>query len=163
MSALAGQEALVGITAVVSVAAAVLAARIACRSSPAPQVTRPAGDGAAAAANAGIEVNFVEPWRRAGDRALQLLLRHLNEQQRAEYEHQSAFTVVAPSGNTYYLSRNEVVAKIDNHIVRLCIQPCTRESIPAWDVVLARKLLIEADERAFLATARHWPWPNAYR
>ncbi|TAM90189.1 hypothetical protein EPN42_06205 [bacterium] len=161
MSALAGQEALVGITAVVSIAAAVLTARIACRPFPAPSSTRRAGDGTAAAGNAGID--FAEASRRAGDRALQLLLQHLNEQQRAEYEQQSAFTVVASSGHTYYLSRNEVVAKIDNHIVRLCIQPCTRESIPVWDVVLARKLLIEADERAFLATARHWPWPNAYR
>lgn len=155
------QEAAGGVAAVVGVTAALLAARFAGRASPALPVTRRANEGAAAAAQ--TDVDFAEPWRRAGDRALHTLLQHLSERQRAEYEQKSAFTVVAPSGNTYHLSRDDVVAKIGRRIFRLCILPCTRQSIPVWDVVLARKLLIEADEQAFLATARRWPWPNDYR
>ncbi|TAM58514.1 hypothetical protein EPN52_10550 [bacterium] len=135
-----------GATAVVLSAAAILTAR----------ATRPPPP--AQHANS----DFAAPWHRAGERALETLLEHLNERQRAEYEHQLAFTVVASSGNTYYLSRNEVIAKIGRQVFRLCIQPSTTEAIPAWDVVLARKLLIEADEAAFLATAKRWPWPNIY-
>jgi hypothetical protein len=38
---------------------------------------------------------------------------------------------------------------------RLCVQPV--ESLPEADVVLLHKLLIEADETRYLATANHFP------
>jgi hypothetical protein len=38
---------------------------------------------------------------------------------------------------------------------RLCVQPV--ESLPEADVVLMHKLLIEADESRYLATANHFP------
>lgn len=106
------------------------------------------------------------PWRplalneqqqAAFERATHLLMEHLTPAQREEYERQWSLTVQAPSGNTYYLAADDIVAKIAGRLCRLCIVPVGRDLIPPADVVLARKLMIEADEERFLATATRWP------
>jgi hypothetical protein len=40
-------------------------------------------------------------------------------------------------------------------VERLCVQPL--DSLPEADVILMHKMLIEADESSYLATANHFP------
>jgi|GEM_PF-5924287 len=110
----------------------------------------------------GDGVLFPETRSRSSDaerRARELLFTHLRPDQRAEYEEQSIVTVVGESGNCYYLSPADIVVRLkQGGVYRMCIVPRIRDPVPADDVLLAKKLLIEADEQTFLATATRWPW-----
>jgi hypothetical protein len=92
--------------------------------------------------------------RRALDRrsptrsARTLLRRHLDLEQRREFDRHGRFKVSGASGSRYVIDLRSVRA--GPHI--WCIQS-TRVVAP-YDLMLMRKLLIECDEQAFLATAR---------
>jgi hypothetical protein len=101
-------------------------------------------------------------------RAEQLLLRELDEGQRAEYLRDKAFTVRLPDGKRYRIKKGwagnvervedvrlpqqqspSLVAN-DQHYVaveKLCIHP--NDWVPDQDNMLAQKLLLEADEAKF--------------
>jgi hypothetical protein len=86
--------------------------------------------------------------RSPTQRARTLLRRHLDLKQRREFDRCGRFKVIGVSGSRYV---------IDLHSVRSgpriwCIQ--STNVVPQYDLMLMRKLLIECDEQAFLATAR---------
>ena len=62
------------------------------------------------------------------------------------------------AGRFYRIPRGpgQVLVYEDGHVFeRLCVQPV--ENLPEADVILAHKLLIEADESTYLQTANHFP------
>lgn len=92
----------------------------------------------------------------AQDRAEALLQQFLSPAQREQFARSSAFTVTAKSGRRYSLRRGWAgnVFLLDFHdrdVVRLCLHPET--TIPRADLLIAQKMLLEADEDAFLRTA----------
>jgi hypothetical protein len=92
--------------------------------------------------------------RRAAEaRAEALLLGWLSPGQRAQYRRHGWFEVVTPSGNRYRIWPRKVV-RLDVHRSAYCIEAIPW--VPAADQMLARKLLLETDERRFLATAHRY-------
>jgi hypothetical protein len=93
--------------------------------------------------------------RRARERAMNLLLQYLTPAQRAEFERTCAFKVRGRSGQlyriTYATTANiEVLEQPGMVIRRLCAGPL---GVPIPDVMLAQKLMLEADESEFLRIA----------
>ena len=93
--------------------------------------------------------------RRARERALNLLVECLTPGQRAEFERTSAFKVRGKSGQlyriTYATTANvEVLEQPGMVIRRLCAGPV---GVPIPDVMLAQKLMLEANEAEFLRIA----------
>jgi hypothetical protein len=91
----------------------------------------------------------------SSQRAIDLLISHLNEAQRTTLAEYLAFDVVARSGNTYriYATSRGPVDLMDRRgqiIGRFCIY--APAGYPTADEALTKKLLIEADERKFWAT-----------
>lgn len=94
--------------------------------------------------------------RRARQRSLDLLLKCLTPAQRAEFERTSAFKVRgSKSGQqyriTYATTANiEVIEPPGTVVRRLCAGPV---GVPIPAVMLAQKLMLEADEPEFLRIA----------
>ena len=80
-------------------------------------------------------------------RARTLLRRHLDLEQRREFDRHRRFNVSGASGSRYVIDLRGVRAE-----PRIwCIQ--STRVVPPYDLMLMRKLLIECDEQAFLASA----------
>ncbi|HLS85784.1 MAG TPA: hypothetical protein VK043_05760 [Burkholderiales bacterium] len=105
------------------------------------------------------------PDRHAYRRARTLLRRHLSPAQRREYERYGAFTVVGPSGRRYRIGYGaciniEVLSRAGTVEYRLCAGP---SGVPIPAVMLAQKLMLEAQEAAFLQIAiKHPASPHAF-
>jgi hypothetical protein len=92
--------------------------------------------------------------RRAAEaRAEALLLGWLSPRQRAQYRAHGWFEVVTPGGNRYRVGRQKVL-RLDVRRSAYCIESIPW--VPAADQMLAKKLLLETDERRFLATAHRY-------
>jgi hypothetical protein len=91
--------------------------------------------------------------REAKTRAEALLLRWLSSRQRAQYRSHGWFDVVTPGGNRYRIRAGTVV-RLDARRCAYCIE--ATPWVPAADQMLAKKLLLETDERRFLATAHRY-------
>lgn len=100
-------------------------------------------------------------WPIAADRAAETLLRSsLTPQQYRKLCATAYLDVLSPSRpeRVYQVPRGPgqvLVVESGRVTERLCVQPV--ESLPEADVILLHKLLIEADERTYLATANHFP------
>lgn len=98
--------------------------------------------------------------RRASRKALCLLLRHLTEQQRADYRNTGWFYVLGGDTGNLYRIRRGVVANIDvmqqgRVVDRLCAHPANDARCPVHDVMLAQALHLAYNETEFVATANH--------
>jgi hypothetical protein len=91
--------------------------------------------------------------REAQTRAEALLLSWLSARQRAQYRLHGWFDVVTPGGNRYRIRPGKVV-RLDVRRCAYCIE--SAPWVPAADQLLAKKLLLETDERRFLATAHRY-------
>lgn len=120
---------------------------------------------------------LVEDWRNeqtykaeaekvdaAKKKALRLLRGCLNEEQRAELDAAQRFRVLGPDGFTYlitYRGHGNVWRMRDQKpVANCCIVPVKGvqsdfkyDAIPIYDLMLAQKLMIEADFEGFLRTA----------
>jgi len=88
--------------------------------------------------------------RRAESRAEALLLGWLSPGQRSQYRARGWFNVVTPAGNRYRVCPRKVV-RMEPRRSAYCIE--ATPWVPEADQMLAKKLLLETDERRFLATA----------
>lgn len=91
--------------------------------------------------------------RQAELRAEALLQGWLSPPQRAQYRARGWFDVVTPAGSRYRVCRRKVV-RLDARRSAYCIEATSR--VPEADQMLAKKLLLETDERSFLATAHRY-------
>ena len=95
------------------------------------------------------------------EKAEELLLTSLTDQQRMEYLDTQEFRVRGnATGTTYILQRKHQINiisldKYGNKLEKFCIVP--DENVPVEDHMLAQKLIIENDERWFIAIRLHWP------
>ncbi len=92
----------------------------------------------------------------AEERALQLLLENLDENQKAIYETTKAIPVKVKSGRFYRINKGRAgnVEQVDEKGVRLkklCFHPT--ENVPDFDVMLAQKLMLECCEEEVLRIA----------
>ena len=121
-------------------------------------------------AQPGGDYQNVEPAysNRAAWRALRLLWKHLTPDQRAQYrmfvqglDHEGhSFIVTGNATHDHYriFESGSVLRLRDGH--RFCLV-LTGEPVPVADMLLAKKLLLENDERLFLATANDLNDPGA--
>jgi hypothetical protein len=93
--------------------------------------------------------------RRARLRAEALLWAWLSPAQRQQYRARRWFEVTTTSGRRYRILRGGVV-RIDPPGSGYCIEATS--PVPVADEMLANKLLLETDERRFLATAHRFPY-----
>jgi hypothetical protein len=93
--------------------------------------------------------------RRARLRAEALLWAWLSPAQRQQYRARRWFEVTTTSGRRYRILRGGIV-RIDPHGSGYCIEATS--PVPVADEMLANKLLLETDERRFLATAHRFPY-----
>jgi hypothetical protein len=93
--------------------------------------------------------------RRAGRRAEALLWAWLSPAQRRQYRTQRWFEVTTASGRRYRVLRGGVV-RVRPRGSGYCIEATS--PVPVADEMLANKLLLETDERRFLATAHRFPY-----
>ena len=91
---------------------------------------------------------------KAESRARELLLSHLTTSQRSDLETKDGFWVLSQFMNRYWVTRRTAVRFDDRGaaLQRYCIH-AVDDRIPADDNALARKLLLECDEEAFLRMA----------
>jgi hypothetical protein len=114
----------------------------------------------------------IEKRRRAEARATDLLLAHLDAQQRADYERSGCIYIVGPSGYGYVISASNVL-QYKRKLRRWWIFPrkvrqrwgyarwmCIQDSqgLPKPDLILAKKLAFELREEESLATANKSSW-----
>ena len=92
--------------------------------------------------------------RQARLRAEALLWAWLSPAQRTQYRTRRWFEVTAASGRRYRILPGGVVW-VDPHGSAYCIEATS--PVPIADEMLANKLLLETDERRFLATAHRFP------
>ena len=86
--------------------------------------------------------------RRSPTRCARTLLRrHLNLEQRREFDHCGRFKVTGVSGSRYVIDLDGV----ESGTRAWCIE--STRVVPRYDLMLMRKLLIDCDEQAFLRTA----------
>lgn len=92
--------------------------------------------------------------KAADKRAIELLRSQLNEEQLANYDLDGSFVVVA-SQKRYRLKGAGVdeLDKNDKRIATHCIHSSYRDNIPMADILLAKKLLLDADPKEFLRIA----------
>jgi hypothetical protein len=89
--------------------------------------------------------------KAAEEKALQLLLENLEENQAEIFKQTGAIPVVAKSGRRYSIRKgtsgnvDELVDQSDVKKARLCFHP-SDYSIPVYDVMLAQKLMLEICE-----------------
>jgi hypothetical protein len=93
--------------------------------------------------------------RRARRRAEALLWSWLSPAQRRQYRRRRWFEVATASGRRYRILRGGVV-RLDPRGSGYCIEATS--PVPVADEMLANKLLLETDERRFLATAHRFPY-----
>jgi hypothetical protein len=93
--------------------------------------------------------------RQARRRAEALLWAWLSPAQRKQYRRRRWFEVTAASGRRYRILRGGVV-RLDPRGSGFCIEATS--PVPVADEMLANKLLLETDERRFLATAHRFPY-----
>ena len=93
--------------------------------------------------------------RRARLRAEALLWAWLSPAQRQQYRARRWFEVRTTSGRRYRILRGGVV-RLDPRGSGYCIEATS--PVPVADEMLANKLLLETDERRFLATAHRFPY-----
>jgi hypothetical protein len=93
--------------------------------------------------------------RRARLRAEALLWAWLSPAQRQQYRRRRWFEVTTTSGRRYRILRGGVV-RLDPRGSGYCIEATS--PVPVADEMLANKLLLETDERRFLATAHRFPY-----
>jgi hypothetical protein len=93
--------------------------------------------------------------RRARRRAEALLWAWLSPAQRQQYRARRWFEVTTASGRRYRILRGGVV-RLDPRGSGFCIEATS--PVPVADEMLANKLLLETDERRFLATAHRFPY-----
>jgi len=93
--------------------------------------------------------------RQARLRAEALLWAWLSPAQRAQYRARRWFEVITTSGRRYRILRDGVV-RLYPRGSGYCIEATS--SVPVADEMLANKLLLETDERRFLATAHRFPY-----
>jgi hypothetical protein len=91
--------------------------------------------------------------RQAELRAEALLLGWLSPGQCAQYRARGWFEVVTVAGHRYRVWPHKVV-RLDARRSVYCIEAVSR--VPVADELLAKKLLLETDERRFLATAHRY-------
>jgi hypothetical protein len=92
---------------------------------------------------------------QARRRAEALLWAWLSPAQRQQYRARRWFEVTAASGRRYRILRGGVVRR-DPRGSGYCIEATS--PVPVADEMLANKLLLETDERRFLATAHRFPY-----
>jgi hypothetical protein len=92
--------------------------------------------------------------RRASLRAEALLWARLSPAQRRQYRARPWFEVTIASGRRYRVLRGGVV-RVKPRGSGFCIEATS--PVPVADEMLANKLLLETDERRFLATAHSFP------
>jgi hypothetical protein len=114
-----------------------------------------------------------EPYQRispeARERARQLLLNHLNHDQRKYYKRAGKFLVRSSGGTTWELRLDRTTRLTDQH--RFCVN-IDEPGIPPEDHLLMRKLLLETNEPEFLRVAndltemqpwrRNWNYRDTY-
>ena len=93
--------------------------------------------------------------RRARLRAEALLWAWLSPAQRQQYRARRWFEVTTTSGRRYRVMRGGVV-RLHPRGSGYCIEATS--PVPVADEMLANKLLLETDERRFLATAHRFPY-----
>jgi hypothetical protein len=93
--------------------------------------------------------------RQARLRAEALLWAWLSPAQRRQYRARRWFEVTTASGRRYRVLRGGVV-RVDPRGSGYCIEATS--PVPVPDEMLANKLLLETDERRFLATAHRFPY-----
>jgi hypothetical protein len=93
--------------------------------------------------------------RQARLRAEALLWAWLSPAQRRQYRTRRWFEVTTASGRRYRILRGGVV-RLDPPGSGFCIEATS--PVPVADEMLANKLLLETDERRFLATAHRFPY-----
>jgi hypothetical protein len=91
--------------------------------------------------------------RRARRRAEALLWAWLSPAQRRQYRARRWFEVTTASGRRYRILRGGVV-RLDPRGSGYCIEATS--PVPVADEMLANKLLLETNERRFLATAHRF-------
>lgn len=95
------------------------------------------------------------------DRSLTLLRKHLTPEQLRTFEVTNGFMCTGSrSKHRYYIRYGKKV--VDQSGIEYCIISKSYEPIPELDVMLAKKLLIETDERTFLETAIPDRWTAEY-
>jgi hypothetical protein len=93
--------------------------------------------------------------RQARLQAEALLWAWLSPAQRKQYRARRWFEVTTASGRRYRILRGGVV-RLDPRGSGFCIEATS--PVPVADEMLANKLLLETDERRFLATAHRFPY-----
>jgi hypothetical protein len=93
--------------------------------------------------------------RQARLRAEALLWAWLSPAQREQYRARRWFEVTTASGRRYRVMRGAVVRR-DPRGSGYCIEATS--PVPVADEMLANKLLLETDERRFLAIAHRFPY-----
>jgi hypothetical protein len=93
--------------------------------------------------------------RQARLRAEALLWAWLSPAQRKQYRARRWLEVTTSSGRRYRVLRGGVV-RLDPRGSAYCIEATS--PVPVADEMLANKLLLETDERQFLATAHRFPY-----
>ena len=90
--------------------------------------------------------------RKLLDRSEHLQLRRCGYLEVASRTHPGrSYRIPAHGGNVHVYENGQAVS-------RLCVGPVN--ALPEADVILVHKLLIEADEEVYLATANHFPVPR---
>jgi hypothetical protein len=97
--------------------------------------------------------------RQARRRAEALLWAWLSPAQRKQYRARRWFDVTAASGRRYRVLRGAVV-RLHPRGSGYCIEATS--PVPVADEMLANKLLLETNERRFLATAHRFPYRSLY-
>lgn len=96
----------------------------------------------------------------ATERSLKFLREHLTPEQQTTWDNSQYFDVKGNvSGAIYRLGPSGVTRRSDLH--DFCLQ-IVGEWTPIYDAVLARKILLECDEKRFLATANDLSGPPPY-
>lgn len=102
----------------------------------------------------------------ANQRAEQLLLGHLTEEQRAQLAREDWFLIVSASGKRYRINRgrhaNVDVLDENNKVVRsLCVHPA--DTVPDADTMLAQKVMLQFDEERVTRMANVHPIHHRFR
>lgn len=95
--------------------------------------------------------------KRSARRAKKLLLHHLQPEQRKQLRRKGHFDVIGSRGTVFRISSSfPFNVRLAGFAKRSRVFFCTEAEdpdIPKWDVMLAQKLMIEADEGEFLKVA----------
>lgn len=91
----------------------------------------------------------------ANAKAHALLLRHLTEEQQAQYAANRHFDATSSAGRTFRISANGSVYLIEDgrSTISYCIHVDSRHRVPQEDNMLAQMLLLQHDEPEFLRIA----------